>query len=86
MNTFRLKAIRLLASDEDGAGVKPRDIVQLCDEVARLTAELAAAQAQLAQVDDYGMYCYDYGADGNTWRMSFDEWLTKRNEPVAKGW
>jgi hypothetical protein len=45
-------------------------------------AELATVRAQLAQADDYGMYCYDYGADGNTWRMSFDEWLTKRNEPV----
>jgi hypothetical protein len=49
---------------------------------AAMRAERDALAAELAQVDDYGMYCYEYGVDGSTWRMSFGEWLTKRGEPV----
>ena len=49
-------------------------------QLAALTAERDALAAQLAQADDFGADCYEWGLDNKTWRPNFAEWLQWKRE------
>lgn len=80
MNAKRLAAIRRVAADEINAtSIQPETVVQLCDEVTRLTARAEAAEAQLTAVPRQAIEALFFQQFGES-----PIWFDKRWDPIAE--